>query len=574
MKFRNKLTMLVLAIGLVVTPSAWAAEKPFTQEQVSEMVRSGLGNDSGVGLVKQRGIDFTPTEGYLKSLKRQGAKEVFLKALLANMPLTRDQIDHMVQANVGDESGAQMVSQRGVSFAPTEDYLQTLKSQGAKESFLKALRSKMPLSEVQILAQLAGGVPSPTVSAVVKDRGITFDVNDNSLREVRAGGGDEDLLRALKTAKVMRLPSVDDAPAAKQALVLKHVAQGAELKQKGQFAAAEQEFRAALSAGSPDPDVYLGLAAALGAQRKWDDDAAAAREALRLNPNNEWAYDLLGLALAGKGDWDGAAKEYGESLRLNKDNDFTHAILGAASGGKHDWDGEIAEEREALRLNPGNELARAYLAEALVQKGDLDGAVTEYRNALRLNPNKDMAHVNLAWALEKKGDWDAAMAEYKEALRLNPSNARVHASLGAALGNKGDWDGAIKEYRQAASLNPNSDVAHTGLGDALRNNGNWDEAVEEYHSALRLNPNNARAHLGIGLVLGTRGDWDGAVAEEREAVSIEPNNPAMRAALGDALEQKGDRQGALSEYSTAAQLDPKNTNYKQNCERLSRNVNR
>ncbi len=573
MKFRNMLIFLILTIGLVV-PSAWAGEKPFTQEQVSEMVRSGLGNDSGVGLIRQRGIDFTPAEGYLKSLKRQGAKEVFLKALLANTPLTRDQIDHMVQANVGDESGAQMVSQRGVSFAPTEDYLQTLRSQGAKESFLKALRSKMPLSEVQILAQLAGGVPSPTVSAVVKDRGITFDVKENNLREVRAGGGDEDLLGALKTAKVMGLPSVDDATAARQTEVLKHVVQGSEFKQRRQFGAAEQEFRAALSAGTPDPDVYLGLAATLGAQGKWDDDAAAAREAVRLNPNNEWAYDLLGLALAGKGDWDGAAGEYRESLRLNKDNDFTHTILGAALGGKHDWDGEVTEEREALRLNPGNDLARAYLAEALVEKGDLDGAVTEYRNALRLNPNKDMAHVNLAWALEKKGDWDAALAEYKEALRLNPSNARVHANLGAALGSRGDWDGAIKEYRQAVSLNPNSDTAHTGLGDALRNNGNWDEAVEEYHTALRLNSNNAPAHLGLGLVLGTRGDWDGAVAEERQAVSIEPNNPSMHASLGDALEQKRDRQGALAEYCAAAQLDVKNTNYKQNCERLRRDVNR
>lgn len=574
MKLRNMLTLLILAISLVIAPPAVAVEKPFTQEQVSEMVRSGLANDSGVGLIRQRGIDFTPTEGYLKSLKRQGAKEVFLKALLANAPLTQEQINHMVQANVGDESGAQMVTQRGVSFAPTEEYLQTLKSQGAKESFLKALRSKMPVSEVQILAQLAGGVPSPSVSAVVKDRGITFDVNENNLREVRAGGGDEDLVGALKSAKIMSLPRLDDATAAKQAEVLKHLVQGAELKQKGQFGAAELEFRAALSAGTPDPDVYVGLAAVLGAQGKWDDDAAAAREAVRLNPNNEWAYDRLGLALAGKGDWDGAAGEYRESLRLNKDNDFTHTILGAALGGKHDWDGEIAEEREALRLNPGNDLARAYLAEALVEKGDMDGAVTEYRDALRLNPNKDMAHVNLAWALEKKGDWDAAMAEYKEALRLNPSNARVHASLGAALGSRGDWNGAIVEYRQAVRLNPNSDMTHVGFGDALRSNGNWDEAAEEYHTALRLNPNNAPAHLGLGLVLGVRGDWDGAVAEEREAVKVEPNNPAMHASLGDALEQKSDRQGALAEYCAAAQLDVKNTNYKQNCERLSRDVHR
>ena len=572
MRFQKTLTLLIVVTGVVL--SAWAVDKPFTQDQVSEMVRSGLGNDSGVGLIKQRGIDFTPTEGYLKSLKKKGAKDVFLKALRANTPWTREQINHMVEAGVGDESGAQMVTQRGVSFAPTEDYLQTLKSGGAKESFLKALRSKMPLSEVQILAQLAGGVPNASVSALVKDRGITFDVKDDNLQEVHLGGGDNDLIGTLKTAKVKKLPTVDDATAAKQAEVLKHVAHGAELKQKGQYAEAEQEFRAALSAGSPDPDVYLGLASVLGAQRKWDDDGAAAREAVRLNPNNEWALDTLGLALAGKADWDGAAGEYRDALTLNKDNDFTHTVLGAAFGGKHDWDGEIAEEREALRLNPNNDLARANLAEALGNKGDWDGAVTEYRNALRLNPNNDMAHVNLAWALGRKGDWDDALAEYHEALRLNPNNDRAHASLGAALASRGDWEGAIKEYRQAVTLNPNSDVAHVNLGDALRNSGNWDGAIDEYHTALKLYANNPAAHLGLGLVLGARGDWDAAIAEEREAVGFDPNNPTVHASLGDALEQKGDRQGALTEYRAAAQLDPKNTIYKQNCERLTQEVNR
>ncbi len=32
-------------------------------------------------------------------------------------------------------------------------------------------------------------------------------------------------------------------------------------------------------------------------QEKWDDAASAAREALRLNSNNEWAHTNLGIAL-------------------------------------------------------------------------------------------------------------------------------------------------------------------------------------------------------------------------------------------------------------------------------------
>jgi hypothetical protein len=36
--------------------------KPFTQEQITNMVRDGFGDESGAKLIEQRGIDFAPGE--------------------------------------------------------------------------------------------------------------------------------------------------------------------------------------------------------------------------------------------------------------------------------------------------------------------------------------------------------------------------------------------------------------------------------------------------------------------------------------------------------------------------------
>ncbi len=574
MKFRKTLTLIMLAMGLVFAPSAWTQEKPFTQQQVLDMVRAGLGNDSGAKLIVQRGIDFNPTQDFLKQLKSAGAKEGFLKALRANKPISREEVNHMVRAGLGEDSGAQMITQRGIDFAPTEDYIQSLKAAGAKDAFLKAVRERMPINQVQVFALLAAESPCQRVTMLVKDRGIDFAVKDDYLQEVHAAGGDDDLIAALKSAKVMAPATADPAAQTRQDQVRQHVAHGAELKLKGQYAEAEKEFRAALSLAPQDADVYLSLASVLGRQRKWDDDVAAAREAVRLNPNSVMAHLLLGVALAGKGDWDGAVAEHREAVRLNSKDDLAHAYLGAALGGKHDWVGEITEEGEALRLNPNNDLAHANLGVALGNKGDRDGAIAEYREALRLNPNNDMARYNLAAALGNKGDWDGAIAQFRDALRLNPNNDVAHANLAAALGNKGDWDGAIAEYREVLRLNPGDDGGHVNLGDALRNNGDWDGAIAEYRGALHLNPNNDLAHAGLGLALGAKGDLDGKISEEREALRLNPNNASVHASLGDALEQKGDRQSALDEYRAASALDPKNANYKQNCERLQQQFNR
>jgi hypothetical protein len=42
--------------------------KPFTQEQVVSMVRDGFGDDSGAKLIEQRGIDFAPSEDFYQSV--------------------------------------------------------------------------------------------------------------------------------------------------------------------------------------------------------------------------------------------------------------------------------------------------------------------------------------------------------------------------------------------------------------------------------------------------------------------------------------------------------------------------
>ena len=123
-RFRKTLTFLMLVTGLVLAPSAWAKQKPFTQEQISSMVRDGFGDESGAKLIEQRGIDFAPSEDFYQSLKAARASEAFLNALRAAKP---------------PESAS----------------------------------AKKPLDQVQIILLLAGQVPSHRVAMLVQ--GLSFD---------------------------------------------------------------------------------------------------------------------------------------------------------------------------------------------------------------------------------------------------------------------------------------------------------------------------------------------------------------------------------------------------------------
>jgi tetratricopeptide (TPR) repeat protein len=526
-----------------------------------------------------------PRHGGVKPpLRRAALKDGATTAMSpAAKPFTRAQVVSMVRDGFGDESGAKLIEQRRIDFAPSEDFIQTLKAAGASEAFVKALRAakppepagaKKPINQVQVFALLVGQVPSHRVSMLVEERGIDFEPTDDYLQEVRLAGGEDELVTALKGAKVTKPEHIDPALQARQAEVGRHVRRGVEFFLAKRFDEAEAEYRAALRLDPENEFSHDMLASVLGVKGDLDGEIAEYRVALRLNPKNELVHAYLGAALGRKGDWDGEIAEEREALDLNPNNENAHMNLGDALDHKNDWDSAIAEFREALRLKPSDDFAHANLGAALGQKGDWDGAIAEEHEALRLNPDNESAHLYLSVALKYyEGDRDGEIAEYREALRLNPKNAHTHVSLGEALGDKGDWDGAIVEFREALRLNPNDEDVHAYLGAALGQKGDYDGSIAEYREALRLNPKNENAHLGLGVSLGVKGDRDGKIAEEREALRLNPNNGIAHHLLGAALEQKGDRQGALQEYRAAYELNPQDRRYRNDYERLLQHVN-
>ena len=78
---RSAVTVILLVIATIPTLPMQAQQKPFTQEQVANMVRDWFGDEPGAKLIEQRGIDFAPTEDFLQSLKTAGANEAFFAGL-------------------------------------------------------------------------------------------------------------------------------------------------------------------------------------------------------------------------------------------------------------------------------------------------------------------------------------------------------------------------------------------------------------------------------------------------------------------------------------------------------------
>ena len=70
-----------------------------------------------------------------------------------------------------------------------------------------SMAPQKPLTRAQILALLAGDVPSSRVTMLVEQRGIDFTPNDAYLGQVQKSGGEEDLAKALQSAHVTNAAS-------------------------------------------------------------------------------------------------------------------------------------------------------------------------------------------------------------------------------------------------------------------------------------------------------------------------------------------------------------------------------
>jgi len=150
MGIRKTLVLVILVLGLISALPLRAQEKPFTQDQISNMVRDGFGDDSGAKLIEQRGMDFTPGQDFLQKAQGSGGKRRFSErnarvqaatGASPGKPLNEVQCwpcwqaaSRLPRGNAGDNARHQLRCK--------DDYVQQVRQAGGDEGIISA--SKAP----------------------------------------------------------------------------------------------------------------------------------------------------------------------------------------------------------------------------------------------------------------------------------------------------------------------------------------------------------------------------------------------------------------------------------------------
>jgi tetratricopeptide (TPR) repeat protein len=225
------------------------------------------------------------------------------------------------------------------------------------------------------------------------------------------------------------------------------------------------------------------------------------RQYLRLEPTCAEAHCDLGHGLRLQDKFEEAAAAFREALALRPG--FVEALCAMAEvfAAQNKLDEAVAAYRQAIALQP--DLAEAFfnLGNVLCRQKELYDRTIAYRYERRLPPDFAASLQGLDAIFAQTDKLAEAVAAYWQALALQPDHVGALCALANALQAQDKPDQAAAAYRRAIALQPDDAVAHCNLGMALQAQNKLDEALAAYHQAAVLTHGDPHVQLNEAVAL-------------------------------------------------------------------------
>ena len=138
------------------------------------------------------------------------------------------------------------------------------------------------------------------------------------------------------------------------------------------------------------------------------------------------------------------------AIKLDPNLSEAHASLAVVAYLERDWTTVERESQEAIRLDPNDARAHFAFAGYLLVQGQLEKAQEEYDRGRDLDP---LSNANPAiWCIYLRGRYDEAIVRLNDMARLAPNDPQTWYNLGQCYAQKGQYVQAIAALRKAVAV--------------------------------------------------------------------------------------------------------------------------
>ncbi|MCP4662577.1 MAG: tetratricopeptide repeat protein [bacterium] len=280
------------------------------------------------------------------------------------------------------------------------------------------------------------------------------------------------------------------------------------------------------------------------------------REAIRLNPGQAAAHDLLGQAYVRLGRPEAAIAAGRQAVAVDPGLAGAWNNLGTLYSAQADHAQALEAIREAIRLDPQFAEAHNNLGKVLFDTGELDEALRSYERAIALRPSYVEAMTNRGLVLGELGEYRRALEAFEAVLELEPHLAATLVGKAKALLALGDAAAATATLERVIELDPQHLEAYEILVHSLLAAGRPATATELVARGLTRNPQAAGLHQLQGRLLAQGRRYEAAAAAFARAIELEPDRVAAWIDLGNLRMAEGRVDEALGIYRRALESHP------------------
>ncbi len=265
------------------------------------------------------------------------------------------------------------------------------------------------------------------------------------------------------------------------------------------------KLKALLLLKPKDASLHGRLAETLMLEEDYDGAHEAADKALKLDPNNVNALEVMArflMAAAERAEGDQRAKVYG---LLSK------------------W------LERLVKADPTSPTPPEVFGKLAVAREQYDEAVTWFERLKRLRPAHPASYRGLAAIHLKRNEPDKALPALLELWRLDENDAAMPLEIARIFEAKpGREADAILWYRRTIAIDPYAPEPHVTLAKLCERTKRWNDAAREHRALCALEPTEAKHHANLAFAYEKAGDMPKAKTAANRAVELDPSSPARR----------------------------------------------
>jgi putative PEP-CTERM system TPR-repeat lipoprotein len=293
---------------------------------------------------------------------------------------------------------------------------------------------------------------------------------------------------------------------------------------------------------SPDNASALNvLGVTLAASGRMRDGVDALSRAVDAQPGSAAARFNLARVYLANGEAEKALEAARESLKLAPQNVQAMALIAAletARGGYGETRRLIGEIRRIDAQYPGVDVLEGELA---LRTGNAAAAVKAFDAAMKKVPTANVAISSFAARRAAKAT--NATAPLEQWLATHPNDGRVRLVLSDALSDAGDAEGAVKQLERAVEADADNVVALNNLAMMYQKRGDA-RSLSMAERAVRIAPKSAAILDTHGWILFQQGRVADALAQLERAVAAAPRDPDIGYHYAAALARNGKNEQA------------------------------